>query len=271
MTLSTLHGSKGLEFDVVFLIGCEEGYLPHARTLDARATDDAGRGRRRTSRRSGASSTSASPARATSWCSRARGRASCAARPCRARRAAFSWTSRRSCSKSSERDRRGADDDARGRGQRRGHPRHAGAVAVARALQRQRALHVLHQVGLVLDADAEPHQPVGDADGGALLGASSRSSSSPRAARRASPRRRSSGRCARASWRRPRGWPPRGRPSRRSSPRRRSRASAPGRWRGWDARRAPGRRRARREGASPGAARARAPSRSAARRAARAS
>jgi ATP-dependent DNA helicase Rep len=41
VTLSTLHGSKGLEFDVVFLIGCEEGYLPHSRTLDARATDAA--------------------------------------------------------------------------------------------------------------------------------------------------------------------------------------------------------------------------------------
>jgi superfamily I DNA/RNA helicase len=40
VTLSTLHGSKGIEFDVVFLIGCEEGYLPHQRTLDARATDD---------------------------------------------------------------------------------------------------------------------------------------------------------------------------------------------------------------------------------------
>jgi superfamily I DNA/RNA helicase len=39
VTLSTLHGSKGLEFDVVYLIGCEEGLLPHARTLDARATD----------------------------------------------------------------------------------------------------------------------------------------------------------------------------------------------------------------------------------------
>jgi len=39
VTLSTLHGSKGLEFDFVFLIGCEEGYLPHARTIDARATD----------------------------------------------------------------------------------------------------------------------------------------------------------------------------------------------------------------------------------------
>jgi DNA helicase-2/ATP-dependent DNA helicase PcrA len=44
LTLSTLHGSKGLEFDVVFLVGCEEGYLPHARTIDSRATDatDAG-------------------------------------------------------------------------------------------------------------------------------------------------------------------------------------------------------------------------------------
>jgi DNA helicase-2/ATP-dependent DNA helicase PcrA len=39
VTLSTLHGAKGLEFEVVFLIGCEEGLLPHARTLDARATD----------------------------------------------------------------------------------------------------------------------------------------------------------------------------------------------------------------------------------------
>jgi len=43
VTLSTLHGSKGLEFEVVFLIGCEEGYLPHARTLDTHATDETGR------------------------------------------------------------------------------------------------------------------------------------------------------------------------------------------------------------------------------------
>jgi DNA helicase-2/ATP-dependent DNA helicase PcrA len=41
VTLSTLHGSKGLEFEHVFLIGCEEGYLPHSRTIDARATDTA--------------------------------------------------------------------------------------------------------------------------------------------------------------------------------------------------------------------------------------
>ena len=38
-TLCTLHGSKGLEFDHVFLVGCEEGLLPHSRTLDTRATD----------------------------------------------------------------------------------------------------------------------------------------------------------------------------------------------------------------------------------------
>jgi DNA helicase-2/ATP-dependent DNA helicase PcrA len=39
VTLSTLHGSKGLEFDVVFFIGIEEGFLPHLRTLETRATD----------------------------------------------------------------------------------------------------------------------------------------------------------------------------------------------------------------------------------------
>ena len=39
VTLSTLHGSKGLEFDNVFLIGCEEGLIPHQRTLDVKATD----------------------------------------------------------------------------------------------------------------------------------------------------------------------------------------------------------------------------------------
>jgi DNA helicase-2/ATP-dependent DNA helicase PcrA len=39
VTLSTLHGSKGLEFDCVFLVGCEEGLIPHMRTLESRVTD----------------------------------------------------------------------------------------------------------------------------------------------------------------------------------------------------------------------------------------
>jgi DNA helicase-2/ATP-dependent DNA helicase PcrA len=39
VTLSTLHGTKGLEFDVVFVIGCVEGQLPHSRTTDPKATE----------------------------------------------------------------------------------------------------------------------------------------------------------------------------------------------------------------------------------------
>ncbi|MBW1811604.1 MAG: UvrD-helicase domain-containing protein [Deltaproteobacteria bacterium] len=38
-TLSTLHGAKGLEFPLVFIIGLEEGYLPHDRVLNPHATD----------------------------------------------------------------------------------------------------------------------------------------------------------------------------------------------------------------------------------------
>jgi DNA helicase-2/ATP-dependent DNA helicase PcrA len=39
VTLSTLHGAKGLEFPVVFFIGLEEEIIPHSRTLNPTATD----------------------------------------------------------------------------------------------------------------------------------------------------------------------------------------------------------------------------------------
>jgi DNA helicase-2/ATP-dependent DNA helicase PcrA len=35
VTLMTLHNAKGLEFDAVFLVGCEDGVFPHSRAIDA--------------------------------------------------------------------------------------------------------------------------------------------------------------------------------------------------------------------------------------------
>ncbi len=34
VTLMTLHNAKGLEYDVVFIIGCEEGVFPHSRSVE---------------------------------------------------------------------------------------------------------------------------------------------------------------------------------------------------------------------------------------------
>ena len=39
IVMTTLHGAKGLEFPVVFMVGLEEELLPHARTLNPQATD----------------------------------------------------------------------------------------------------------------------------------------------------------------------------------------------------------------------------------------
>ncbi len=39
VTLSTLHGAKGLEWSAVFLIGLVEGQLPHGRTMDPKITE----------------------------------------------------------------------------------------------------------------------------------------------------------------------------------------------------------------------------------------
>ena len=39
VTMTTLHGAKGLEFPVVFMVGLEEELLPHARTLNPQVTD----------------------------------------------------------------------------------------------------------------------------------------------------------------------------------------------------------------------------------------
>jgi len=43
VTMTTMHGAKGLEYGVVFIAGLEEGFLPHARTIEGRVTDVGGK------------------------------------------------------------------------------------------------------------------------------------------------------------------------------------------------------------------------------------
>ncbi len=40
VTLMTLHNAKGLEYPIVFMIGCEEGVFPHSRALDEGALEE---------------------------------------------------------------------------------------------------------------------------------------------------------------------------------------------------------------------------------------
>jgi DNA helicase-2/ATP-dependent DNA helicase PcrA len=40
VTLMTLHNAKGLEYDTVFIIGCEEGVFPHMRALEEGAEEE---------------------------------------------------------------------------------------------------------------------------------------------------------------------------------------------------------------------------------------
>jgi DNA helicase-2/ATP-dependent DNA helicase PcrA len=40
VALMTMHASKGLEFPVVFIAGCEDGFIPHRRTNSDESEED---------------------------------------------------------------------------------------------------------------------------------------------------------------------------------------------------------------------------------------
>ena len=198
VTLSTLHGSKGLEFDAVFLVGCEEGYLPHARTLDARATDGVpsttGEAAADIEEERRLFYVGVTRAKEQLVLSRARSRVlrgkAVARTPSR-----FLLDVPPELLEEADRERRGPDDRPRSRGRRRGHPRDAAKAASLSGLRplrlssrmrlcgsprrvtRERLLDVGDDVGRVLDADREADEAVGDADGLRAARSSSRSSS----------------------------------------------------------------------------------------------